>query len=68
MDVLLLLAILIAVPCGLFSVAIAESKGRTRWWFVAGLVFGPVGMLAAGLMETASTEKRERAEREDGGE
>jgi hypothetical protein len=64
MEFLFFYAVVLAVACGLFSTAIADSKGRTGWWFLAGLAFGPIGMLAAGLMETASTERRERDEKE----
>lgn len=47
---------IIAVPalwvvCGVFAGVVASSKGRSGCgWFIAGLVFGPIGLIAAGCM------------------
>lgn len=39
------------VVCGFFAGLVASSKGRSGCgWFIAGLVFGPIGLIAAGCM------------------
>ena len=49
------------IGAAILSPVIAKSKGRSGVaWTFAGLVFGPVGMLAVGLMEPVSIETRER--------
>ncbi len=49
------------VAFGFFSSMIAISKGRSRsGWFVVGFLFGPFGMLAAGLMETQQTQDEQQ--------
>ena len=51
-----------ALVCGLFAGRIALSKGRGALdWFLAGLFFGLIGLLASGLMEPVSVEERESA-------
>ena len=48
------------LACAAFASAIANAKGR-GWvrWLIAGLFFGPVAMLAAGLMPRMSEERAE---------
>ena len=47
--------------CAAFAATIAEAKGRgSGRWFFAGLVFGVIGLLAAGLIPDAATEDRNR--------
>lgn len=37
--------------CGIFAGVVASSKGRSGCgWFLAGLVFGPIGLIAAGCI------------------
>ena len=49
------------ISAAIFSGIIASSKGRSGvGWAVAGLIFGPFGMLAAGLIEPMSVEYREQ--------
>ena len=48
------------ISSAIFSGIIANSKGRSGvGWAFAGLVFGPFGMLAAGLVEPMTVEHRE---------
>lgn len=43
------------------AAGIADTKGRDRvMWFLAGLFFGVVGLIAAGLIENKPTEERNR--------
>lgn len=37
----------IAFVCGSLSQQVAKSKGWGEAWFLAGLLFGPLGLLAA---------------------
>ena len=58
LELLLVVAWISAV---VLSPVIATSKGRNGFaWAMAGLAFGPFSMLAIGLMEPASVQKRER--------
>lgn len=39
------------VVCGVFAGLIASSKGRSGvCWFIAGFLFGPIGLVSAGFM------------------
>jgi bacteriorhodopsin len=43
----LVLAIVVAISCGVFAAVVAGSKNRSRWnWFMAGLVFNIVALIA----------------------
>ena len=54
-----------ALMCGLFAGRIALSKGRGALdWFLAGLFFGLIGLLAAGLIEPVSVEESEIGRKE----
>lgn len=56
------LVLLVGVVCGLLSAGIASSKGRNQLgWLLLGFFLGPLGLLAAGLIENAETAARIRA-------
>ena len=45
---ILFIWILIGVPLGFASAAVAANKGRRGWsWFALGLLLGPVGLILA---------------------
>ena len=45
---ILFIWILIGVPLGFASAAVAANKGRSGWgWFALGLLLGPVGLILA---------------------
>lgn len=48
--------------CALLASGIASSKGRDQLgWFLLGLFFGPIGLIAAGLVESIETTGRIQA-------
>ena len=50
-----------AIVCALYAAHIASVKGRDPWnWFFGGLLFGILGLLAAGLCPSMSEEIAER--------
>lgn len=58
---LLLLYLSYGAVCGAFAATIANAKGRDGpSWFFAGLLFGIIGLLAAGFMPDAVTESGTR--------
>ena len=55
----------LAVGCGLFTGAVARSKGRNDGvWTLGGLLFGPIALLAAVGVTDLQEERRLAAERE----
>ena len=56
MTFLLIYYLLVWIPCGAFASKVALGKGYNRKnWFLAGLFFGPIGLLAAaGLSDMRS--------------
>jgi uncharacterized membrane protein YeaQ/YmgE (transglycosylase-associated protein family) len=62
--ILLLLYFAYGAVCGAFASAIANAKGRDgASWFFAGLLFGVIGLLAAGFMPDVITEARNQKAR-----
>ena len=58
---LLIIWAVMSLPTGFMAMAIGTSKGRDPWtWFMVGLLFGVIGILAVGLMERRSVELEER--------
>ena len=54
---LFLLLLFVWVPCGFFAAAIAGDKHHnSASWFFAGLLWGPIGLLAA----TGLSDRRQR--------
>ena len=50
-----------AIVCGCYAAALARSKGRDPMhWFLGGLLFGIIGLLAAGLISPYSVENAEQ--------
>ena len=48
MNDLVLLLLVAAIPCGFFASEVASGKGyRGTSWFIAGVLFGPLGLIAA---------------------
>jgi hypothetical protein len=44
------------LPCGLLSAALAASKNQQYWiWLIAGLVFGPIGLIGSSYVKDKST-------------
>ena len=53
-----------SLVCAVFAAGLASAKGRDSVaWFFAGLIFGIIGMLAAGLIETQESEDAMRRRR-----
>jgi hypothetical protein len=54
MSALLLALFVTWCVCAVFTAMVASSRGRpsTRWFF-AGLLFGPIALLAVGFMPAA---------------
>lgn len=50
------------IACAFFASGTASSKGRSELgWFVLGLVFGPIGLIAVGFAENIETSRRIQA-------
>jgi hypothetical protein len=59
-NFIIIYAILVALPCGLFAAFAAEAKGYNAFlWFLGGLAFGIIALLGI----TAHPIRRQRGER-----
>ena len=48
MNDFVLLLLIAAIPCGFFASEVASGKGYSGTsWFIAGVLFGPLGLIAA---------------------
>ncbi len=46
----------ILLPCGFLSASLAESKKQKYWiWLIAGLVFGPIGLIGSSCLKDKSS-------------
>ena len=54
--VFLLLLVWYSIGCAVLTAKVAESKGRSPIWAVAGFFFGIAGLLGVGLMENIRDE------------
>jgi hypothetical protein len=45
----------VLLPCGVLSAALAASKNQQYWiWLIAGLVFGPIGLIGSSCAKDKS--------------
>jgi uncharacterized membrane protein YeiB len=49
--------VLVSAVCGVICWITAKSKGRTGWWFLAGLIFNILGI----LLIAAASDRKEQA-------
>jgi len=46
----------VLLPCGVLSASLASSKNQKYWiWLIAGLVFGPIGLIASSYAQDKSS-------------
>ena len=46
----------VLLPSGVLSASLAASKNQKYWiWLIAGLVFGPIGLIASSYAQDKST-------------
>ena len=51
----LIIIFFVLLPCGLLSAALAVSKKQQFWiWLIAGLVFGPIGLIGSSYVKDKS--------------
>lgn len=63
-EVLAAIWLLSHVACSILTAVVAKSKDRSAFlWFLVGLIFSILGLLAAGFMERAVVEERDKRER-----
>ena len=56
---------LVWLPCGSFAGAIAEEKGHNLFaWFFGGLLFGPIGLIAAAGLSDRKLRRYQRFQAE----
>lgn len=66
MEILAVIWLLSHVACSILAAVVAKSKDRSAVeWFFVGLIFGILGLLAAGFMERVVVEERDKRERRE---
>ena len=59
-DMLLLIVIAYSIVCGCYTMVVAEKKGYLAGgWFIAGLLFGIIGLIAAAGLPINSDPQKE---------
>ena len=52
----LMVIFVVLLPSGVLSASLAASKNQKYWiWLIAGLVFGPIGLIASSYAQDKST-------------
>ena len=52
---ILMIIFFVLLPCGFLSASLAASKNQQYWiWLIAGLVFGPIGLIGSSYAKDRS--------------